>query len=317
MNRLLFWVVVSSVLGYCETVSAQLASESKPADELLVDYLVFADEVSSSHCVRIEGSSCVIYAAGNRDPFVKALYGISATQGAKVSYHCWGQQSLSVNSSSHRPVGWREQIWDGERRYRKMSAGNTGGTARGVEEKDENGKGPALSSMNIFNPMGMVIGACSEMAGDRSNIVKKKEFFLSAKLWKSEKLANGDVVGYWIAPNGYSVASIAFGSKAGFMPIKCEFYFWDKNAEKPKKKFSEVKTKWKNVKGTPHYLPVAMFMSGVHGKNGAIEIDLNEIAWVDPEKWTDTKIDFAAIATKPNSVWRKEFLPLFDEDFLR
>lgn len=306
------WFCISILCHHVEFATAQLASQAKPAEELLVDYLLHADEISSNYCARIDGTVSVTDNSGKRPPFAKSVFGISATRGPKLSYHCWGEQSLKSDVLAMKPVGWREQIWDGKKRFRKMSGGSTGSTAREIEEEDKDGNKPVLVSMPLIDPLGMAISSDGEMNGDRSNIEKKKEFFLSAKFWKSSKLEKGDVVGYWLAPNEFSVAVIQFGHKVDFMPVQVEYYLWNKEEKEPGARFSVVKTQWKMQNNAKYYLPSAMAMSGFQGKDHVVETEFEKIIWADPEKWANAKLNFHAIAIAPTSVWRDNFLPYLD-----
>lgn len=306
------WFCIAILCHRVESTMAQLASQAKPPEELLVDYLLHADEVSSNYCARIDGTVSVTDNSGKRPPFVKSVFGISATRGHKVSYHCWGEQSLTTDPIHTKPVGWLEQIWDGKKRHRKMSGGSTGATAREIEEVDKDGNKPVLGSMTLIDPLGMAISASGEIHEDRSSVERKKEFFLTATFWKSAKIDEGDVVGYWLAPNEFSVASIQFGHTVAFMPVKVEYYLWNKEEKKPGARFSVVKTQWKMQPNSEYYLPSAMTLSGFQGKDRVVETDFDKIIWADPEKWTTANLDFRAIAISPNSVWRDSFLPFFD-----
>ncbi|GAB5405228.1 MAG: hypothetical protein Aurels2KO_34590 [Aureliella sp.] len=71
-----------------DAACGQLAGKSKPADELLMDYLLAAEELSSSHCSSFEGVVSVQYKNGRKPPFAKAIHGISAVKGLEARYHC-------------------------------------------------------------------------------------------------------------------------------------------------------------------------------------------------------------------------------------
>lgn len=307
MNVRTVLTVVAS-LAWASVASGQLVSERKSAEEAIEDYLLMADELTTSFCCRFTG---VVSTTSADETYVSDIRGISAISAKKkASYYAFGQQSFV----DPQPEGyqWNETLRIKDKVYDKRSRGKVKLLPNGwVDAKGER----LAPTFPLIDPFGLALCTEGALVGDRSQIANLQQQFLTHDFVKSSVLDNGDLLARWALGGRKGAVEVTFEAKSNFMPIRTRYFTRKTKDSDLLSAFSDTVTQWKRMQKNI-FVPVAIKMVERRPNKDKIENSF-EFEWLSPAQWKAASLDFEKLALPEKQIWREPFLALFKQQTSR
>ncbi len=299
MYRACFAKLLLIVASFAATGNAQLVSEQKPADQLLVDALLVMDELSSAYCARFSGEMSSLK---DDVPKLRNIYGHSVKAHDRLAcFHSWGYQILIGEGNKSRSPVWADALRVGPNgKMFKLGEDRPPDSRQppsrplsDVESEESLKKDPnAVYQMPEPDPLGLVFAVEGTLSRQFSKFERVRDVCLDRELIASENLKNGNVVGVWRPSNGKTRVRIEFGKDVDYLPVSVHTQSYDEKTKKKGEVLGSTRTRWQKY-SDKILLPAEIKMTSDRPSGGTLEVSMFW-EWMLPEEWQQTKFDWDA-----------------------
>ena len=306
-SRIAVILTASVFLNLCtgSWACAQIASSLKPADDLLFDFFLNADEISDTFCVKITGDIFRDYPDSKIATDTAIIVAECSPQ--KASYVCYGEREGAA-----LVMTWQEVLDVADSRLFKRTVGELPSRAydRLVQAPGSDKPAPKeLSLPTKLNPFALVLAAEADVSMNVVTLDHCKKRLTGAEFLRSTNDKDGNVIGEWlILPVRFAIVQILFSARDGYQPTKAQ-YFHQQDGKPVRDWFGSTTISWQRY-GNGGWVPVSIQMEAKHpGSFKAYrQFELN---WLNHELIKKEHFSFDQLVTKEPSNWRTVFLSLF------